>query len=66
VEKLQELVLDLVRRRGITVAVIEHNMAFVSQVARVTYVLRSGTVHDSGPTDDVLNRPENRELCIGL
>jgi ABC-type branched-subunit amino acid transport system ATPase component len=52
--------------QGVTVALIEHNYAFVKDVASACYLLRDGTVHDTGPTDEVLGKPDNREILIGL
>jgi len=66
IHQLSELLRMLVRKRNVTVALIEHNFSFVSAVADTAYVLRSGMVHDQGPTDEVLGRDENREILIGL
>jgi ABC-type branched-subunit amino acid transport system ATPase component len=57
---------DAVRRDGRTVVLIEHNMSFVAELADTTYVLKDGIVFDVGPTREVLARPQNRELCIGI
>jgi ABC-type branched-subunit amino acid transport system ATPase component len=63
---IAKLLQDLVRERGVTIALIEHNFAFVSRVAERVYVLRAGVVHDHGQTAEVLGREENREILIGL
>jgi ABC-type branched-subunit amino acid transport system ATPase component len=66
IDKLCELLRMLVQERKVTVALIEHNFSFVSAVADTAYLLRSGIVHDQGPTVEVLGRDENREILIGL
>lgn len=64
-----ERITEIIRRavaEGVTVALIEHNMHFVAQLADTTYVLKDGAIFDRGPTEDVLRRPANRELCMGM
>lgn len=65
-EKVGEILRVLVREHGLTVAMIEHNMHFVAEHAAYTYVLRDGEIFDHGATADVLARPANRELCLGM
>jgi ABC-type branched-subunit amino acid transport system ATPase component len=64
--KILSTLRDAVRKEGRTVVLIEHNMSFVSDLADTTYVLKDGMVFDCGPTAEVLARPQNRELCIGI
>jgi len=52
--------------QGTTIALIEHNYAFVAEVAEQTYLLQEGTMLDNGSTADVLDSEENREILIGL
>jgi len=66
IHRVGELLKMHVRDRKATIALIEHNLSFVADVASLAYVLRSGKVHDFGPTDEVLGRTENREIMIGL
>lgn len=59
----------LIRRMaesGVTVALIEHDMAFVRDLADEVVVLKEGRVFDQGPASAVLDRPANLELCLGL
>ena len=65
IERMAELIRGL-SANGITVALIEHNFSFVRDIAQECYLLREGHIHDTGPTDSVLNKPENREILIGL
>lgn len=51
---------------GATVALIEHDMAFVRDLADEVVVLKEGRVFDQGPAREVLERPANLELCLGL
>lgn len=66
VERIEIMVRNMVSEQGKTIMLIEHNFSFVSAVADQVYVLRDGQVHDSGRTDEVLGRGENREILIGL
>ena len=66
VERIENMVRKMVSEEGKTVMLIEHNFSFVSAVAGQVYVLRDGQVYDSGRTDEVLGREENREILIGL
>lgn len=65
-EKVGAILRVLVREQGLTVAMIEHNMRFVAEHADFTYVMRDGEIFDGGPTAEVLARPANRELCLGM
>nr|VFK24702.1 MAG: branched-chain amino acid transport system ATP-binding protein [Candidatus Kentron sp. MB]VFK27025.1 MAG: branched-chain amino acid transport system ATP-binding protein [Candidatus Kentron sp. MB]VFK74936.1 MAG: branched-chain amino acid transport system ATP-binding protein [Candidatus Kentron sp. MB] len=65
INRIAELIEYLIHR-GITIALIEHNFSFVTDVAEQTYLLREGRIHDHGPTMDVLSKEENREVLIGL
>lgn len=51
---------------GVTVALIEHDIAFVRDLADEVVVLKEGRVFDQGPAREVLERPANLELCLGL
>lgn len=66
IHHIANLLRAMVRERAMTIALIEHNFSFVSEVADSAYFLRAGTVHDQGSTADVLGRAENREILIGL
>lgn len=65
-ERMASLLQGLVRERGISVALIEHNFSFVQQIANHAYLLRAGEIMDNGQVDDVMDKPENREVLIGL
>lgn len=65
IERMAGLIQEL-SANGITVALIEHNFSFVRDIAQECYLLREGHIHDAGPTDRVLDKPENREILIGL
>lgn len=66
IQRVGELLKTMVKEQQTTVALIEHNFSFVSQVADRAYILRAGLVHDQGLTDEVLGKDENREILIGL
>lgn len=66
VDRIGRLLTTLVQDGKASVALIEHNFSFVSAVADQAYLLRAGEVHASGPTAQVLERAENREILIGV
>lgn len=66
ISKVANVLRNLVNTRGITIAVIEHNVSFVEEFADITYVLRAGEIFDEGPSRAVLGKEENREMLIGL
>jgi ABC-type branched-subunit amino acid transport system ATPase component len=66
ISKVADVLRNLVKTKGVTIAVIEHNVSFVEEFADITYVLRAGEIFDKGPSHEVLGKEENRELLIGL
>lgn len=66
VDRIQDILLMAVKTKNITIALIEHNIGFVSRIADTTYVLHEGEIFDQGPTQEVLQRPQTIEVCIGL
>jgi len=65
-EKMTGILQLLVRERGASIALIEHNFSFVQQIAGHAFLLRGGEIMDSGPVDEVMGKAENREVLIGL
>lgn len=65
-DRIKSLIRKLVVENGVTVALIEHDMNFVEGLADTVVVLKEGKVVDHGAVNDVLTRPENIELCLGL
>lgn len=66
VDRIRDMLVTATRERKITIALIEHNIGFVSRIAETTYVLREGEIFDHGTTQEVLQRPQTMEICIGL
>jgi ABC-type branched-subunit amino acid transport system ATPase component len=65
-----EVMIGLLRRLtgelGVTVALIEHDMRVVSEVADWVYFMHEGRIAAVGRCDHVLEDPSVRELYIGL
>lgn len=60
--RLTRLVLDQLRElaeQGIAVAMISHDLAQIAQVADEVIVMRHGGIVESGPTEQILNRPSH-------
>ncbi|WP_262379232.1 ABC transporter ATP-binding protein [Nonomuraea sp. PA05] len=60
-----ELLTELRRDRGLTLVVVSHDLAVVSQLCDTVHVFRDGGVVESGPTRQVLRAPAHpytREL----
>jgi branched-chain amino acid transport system ATP-binding protein len=65
-DRVHELIADLASTSEVTVALIEHDLAFVNKLAHKVIVLNEGRVFDQGATAEVLRRPANIDLCLGL
>lgn len=65
-KKMVSLVKCLVGERKLTIALIEHNMGVVKELADYIYFLHEGTVHTHGTQKEVLDNPSVRELYMGL
>ena len=65
-KKMVGLIRRLVAERKLTIALIEHNMGVVRELADYIYFLHEGTVHTHGTQKDVLENPAVRELYMGL
>jgi branched-chain amino acid transport system permease protein len=52
--------------RGITIALIEHNVDFVKNISDYIYVMDSGVIVDSGSAGQVLERPVLRRSYVAL
>lgn len=65
-KRIETIIRELASKDGVTVALIEHDLAFVRALAEDVVVLKEGAVFDQGPASDVLDRPENIELLLGL
>ena len=66
IRKMIELIQKLVSEQSLSIALIEHNMAVVKELAFYTYFMHEGTVFCHGTQNCVLENPEVRELYMGL
>jgi len=57
--------INKLKRKGITMMVVEHDMEFVRQVATQVTVLHGGRVFAEGPLKDVLEREDVVEIYLG-
>jgi peptide/nickel transport system ATP-binding protein len=55
--QIVELLQELVERLGLTLVLVSHDLAIVSQLCQQVLVMRHGRVVESGATADVLTRP---------
>lgn len=65
-KKMVELIRSLVAEQKLTIALIEHNMGVVRDLADYIYFLHEGSVHTHGTQKEVLENPAVRELYMGL
>ena len=57
--------INRLKSQGITMMVVEHDMAFVRQVATQVTVLHGGKVFAEGPLKEVLEREDVAEIYLG-
>ncbi len=57
--QVMELLMDLVRKKGISLIVVTHNLGLVTRYAERIYVMYAGRVVESGTTEDLLVFPEH-------
>jgi ABC-type hemin transport system ATPase subunit len=62
--RTSEMVLEL-NRQGMTVLVVEHDMAFVRQIARMLTVLHFGRTFARGTIDDIIAHEGVQEIYLG-
>lgn len=65
-ESMVKLIQRLVSERQLSVALIEHNMSVVKDLAFYIYFMHEGSVYCHGTQHCVLENPEVRELYMGL
>jgi urea transport system ATP-binding protein len=58
-------VLRDLNRTGLTILVVEHDMAFVREIARRVTVLHQGRVFADGTIDEVTSRQDVRDIYLG-
>lgn len=51
--------------RGITILAVEHDMAFVEQIARRVTVLHFGKIFAEGTIDEIIDHPGVQEIYLG-
>ncbi len=66
VEKITGLIREAATGRGLTVALVEHNMTVVSDLAYWIHFLNEGRVAFSGERSHVLGNKSVRQMYIGL
>jgi ABC-type branched-subunit amino acid transport system ATPase component len=64
-ERLGLLIREL-SASGVTIALIEHDLGMVRELADAVVLLQEGRVLAQGPAAAVLNQPATLELCLGL
>lgn len=64
--KMIALIGKIIEDRQVSVALIEHNMRVVKELATYIYFMHEGTVYCHGTQSCVLDNPEVRDLYMGL
>lgn len=65
-EAIAAILPNLVREFGLSIFIIEHNMAFVRQIADYCAYLSQGRITAFGAPDEILSMPEVRASYLGL
>ena len=66
IDVIADVIRKIVREKGVTVLLIEHNMHFVRAVADQCAYLDDGVIEKVGATADVLDDKEVRNSYLGL
>jgi len=66
VDRVVGLLHKIVKERGVTIALIEHNMSVVEALADWVYFMNEGQVAFTGRSDHVLGNRDVREIYMGL
>jgi ABC-type branched-subunit amino acid transport system ATPase component len=66
IEQMTKLVREAVEERGLTVAMVEHNMSVVADLAFWIHFLHEGRLAFSGERQHVLGNKSVREIYMGL
>lgn len=66
IRRIVNLLRDLVEEHRKTIAIIEHNMSVIEDLADWVHFMNEGTIAFSGRTDHVLGAVEVRKTYIGL
>ena len=66
VERITGLIREAAEKRGVTVALVEHNMSVVADLAYWIHFLHEGRVVFSGEADHVLGNQSVRQTYMGL
>ena len=66
VEQVSSLINRIVEEHRISVAIVEHNMTVVSNVASWVYFMHEGSIAFNGEKDRVLENMNVRELFMGF
>jgi peptide/nickel transport system ATP-binding protein len=56
--RIMELLFALQRERGLTIIFVSHNLAVMRSIAQRLLVMQNGTIAESGPTEEILKRPQ--------
>ena len=64
--KITDLIREAVAKRGVTVALVEHNMTVVADLAYWIHFFNEGRVAFSGACDHVLGNKTVRQMYMGL
>ena len=63
--QVMDLLLDLVKSRGLSLIVVTHNLGLVTRYADRVYVMYAGKIIESGTTEQILTNPKH-PYTIGL
>lgn len=65
VETIFSCLVDLNKKRGLTLLLVEQNASLALKVSDYAYVLETGHIHLEGPSAEIKNRPEIQTAYLG-
>ena len=66
VDKIKEILKKLIREKGMTIFLIEHNMNFVLDTADFCHFMSQGKIAVSGTPEDIIGNPDVRKKYLGI
>jgi len=65
VKEIGRAIVEINRRRGLTILLVEQNARLAMAISRRAYVMENGRIAVSGPAEDLRRNPQVMEAYVG-